>query len=100
MTREFNILKELSNKAITPSVIMRSVNGEVVKTAGRYVQLSAPTVEGYTFVCWVYATTDGWTGYVSPSNPTMGTVNFYVQYSSSPSTGTGGITGFALYRKS
>lgn len=92
-----NILSKLATKATTPPVIVRSVNGNVVKTAGRYTSLTAPTVAGYTFVCWVYATTSGWTGYVSPATPTAAATNFWVQYSSSPSTDTGGITGFAIY---
>ena len=98
MGRLYTILDKLADKATTPAIIMRSVNGDVQKTAGKSVQLAAPTVTGYTFVCWVYATTNGWTGYVSPANPSIATVNFYVQYSASPSTDTGGITGFALYR--
>lgn len=93
----YNLLDKLADKANKAPVITRTVTGSVVKTAGRYAQLSAPTVDGYSFVAWVYALTNGWTGYVSPSNPTLATVNFYVQYSSSPSTDSGSISGIALY---
>ena len=93
----YDLLDKLADKANKTPVITRTVTGSVVKTAGRYTQLSAPTVDGYSFVAWVYAITNGWTGYVSPSNPTLATVNFYVQYSSSPSTDSGSISGIALY---
>lgn len=95
MKRENGILEKLVKRQ---TIQARSVSGNVVKTAGRYVSLTAPSVDGYEFVCWVYATTNGWTGYVSPSSPVKATTNFYVQYSSSPSTDSGSITGIALYR--
>lgn len=90
----------LETKVAAAQVRTGSVTGNIVKTAGRSVSLTAPDITGYTFVCWIMCTTNAWTGYVTPSNPTLKTVNFYVQYSASPSTSTGGITAFALYRRS
>lgn len=98
MSRPYNILDKLVNKAIKPPIVTRIVTGNIVKTAGRSVTLTAPSVEGYTFVCWVTAITNGWTGYVSPANPTLASVGFWVNYVASPTTSTGEISAIALYR--
>ena len=93
------VMNYIAERLSAPALVTKKVDGSVQKTAGKYTQLQAPAVSGYTFLCWVCATTNSWTGYVSPSNPTMSSVNFYVQYSQSPSTATGSISGFALYYK-
>ena len=99
MNRLYDILDDLATRAKTTTLITRSASGSVVKTAGRYGSLTAPTVDGYDFLCWIWAAPSGWSGVITPSNPTLATVNFYVQYSSSPSTASGDFNGVALYQK-
>lgn len=99
MSRLGTILDKIATKVVAAQVRTGKTSGNVVKTAGRYVSLTAPDIDGYTFVCWIGVSTNSWTGYVSPSNPLLQTTNFYVQYSASPSTSTGGITAYALYRR-
>lgn len=91
------VLDYLAERASKPACVIRQVNGSVAKTAGRYTGLTAPSVDGYTFVCWICCVPGGWTGVITPTNAYTQTVNFFVQYSASPSTSNGNVSAFALY---
>ena len=60
--------------------------------------ISAPSVSGYTFVCWFYSSTSGWVSATYIENPLNQNTSVWVGYN--PYTnGTGRVNCYALYRK-
>lgn len=83
-----------------PSIATERVNGTIVKTPGKYAQLTAPTKSGYTFSHWVTAYTTGWIGSLYPDQPTSATSSFWlVALIGSASTSTGSFGAVAVYYK-
>ena len=92
-------IQTLSSKVNTATVRVELKDANVVRQTGKYVSVTAPTVSGYTFVCWLCATTNSWAGYVTASTPRSATSNFYVQWVNASTSSTGQITCYALYRR-
>lgn len=59
--------------------------------------ITAPTVSGYTFFCWIGSATAGWVGATYIQDIRQATTNVWV--ASSGQTGTGDVLCFALYIK-
>ena len=95
----YDVLDNLSVRVMTPTIVSRTVRGSVVKTVGRYGTVTAPTVEGYDFLCWIWSAPAGWVGVITPSSPILVTSNFYVQSVQSASTASGDFNATALYQK-
>lgn len=76
--------------------IARLVSATINRAYGGYVSITAPTISGYTFVCWAAVATDGWVGSCYVENPLAVTTNIW-----NASTGQGGsglVHATALYR--
>lgn len=76
-----------------------TVSANVGRKFNSKVALTAPTVRGYTFLCWVEAYTAGWLGSIGIENPTAQTTNFWVN-GTYYGEGTGVVWGMALYVRS
>ena len=74
----------------------RLATATVGKNLGSYVSLSAPSVSGYTFLCWIGSATTGWVGgtYIESMN-SASTVVWVC--ASTESSGTGDVNAWALY---
>lgn len=68
----------------------------VGKIFGSYVSLSAPSVSGYTFLCWVGSATTGWVGGTYIESMNSASTRIWV-CASTESSGTGGVNAWALY---
>lgn len=91
----------LANLGITPSTLLRveHVSVSVTRTTSSHASISAPTVSGYTFLCWFATSTSGWVCATYVESPDRANTSIWVcnsQYSS----GTGNVFCYALYIKS
>ena len=84
-------LQQQINSANSWSVSSTTVS---IGTFGNYQYITAPTVSGKTFVCWLGASTDGWAGSIYILD--MGASTTTAWNASAP--GSGNIKCFALYR--
>ena len=95
--------KRESVDSLTESVdsllTVRLVETTINKGLGSGTYITAPTVSGYKFVCWIAVATIGWIASVSPSATTDQTSAVYVTANQGATTGTGTIRGNALYIK-
>lgn len=83
-----------------PPIATEQVTGTIVRTPGKYAQLTAPTKSGYTFSHWVTAYTTGWIGSLYPDQPTSATSSFWlVALVGSASTSKGSFGAVAVYYK-
>lgn len=82
----------------TAQVITRNVTGTINKAHGGVVGMTAPTISGYSFVCWVQGVTTGWVGSISPADPRANPSKFW--NATTGQSGTGNITCTALYVRS
>lgn len=79
-------------KAFTTRVTTVTVG----KVFGSYVSLSAPSVSGYTFLCWVGSATTGWVGGTYIESMNSASTRVWV-CASTESSGTGSVNAWALY---
>lgn len=86
------ILKQLD----TPLKVA-SVSRSIGRTAGSHVGISAPTVSGYTFLCWLSSATSGWVSATYISEPMNANSNIWS--TTTNGTGTGTVIAYALYVK-
>lgn len=70
----------------------------VGKNFGSNVSLSAPSVSGYTFLCWVGSATVGWVGGTYIESMNSASTKVWV-CASTESSGTGDVNAWALYVK-
>ena len=68
----------------------------VGKNLGSYVSLSAPSVSGYTFLCWIGSATTGWVGGTYIESMNSASTRAWV-CASTESSGTGDVNAWALY---
>lgn len=68
----------------------------VGKVFGSYASLSAPSVSGYTFLCWVGSATTGWVGGTYIESMNSASTRIWVS-ASTESSGTGSVNAWALY---
>lgn len=74
-----------------------SVTRSINKASGSHVSISAPTVNGYSFLCWISSATSGWVGATYVQTITSQNTNIWV---AAPNlSGTGDVIAFALYVK-
>lgn len=76
--------------------ITRLATVTVGKNFGSYVSLSAPSVSGYTFLCWVGSATTGWVAGTYIESMNSANTNIWV-CASTESSGTGDVNAWALY---
>ena len=74
-----------------------SVTKSIGKASGSSVAISAPTVSGYSFLCWISSATSGWVGATYVQNITSQNTNIWV--AAPNGSGTGNVIAFALYVK-
>lgn len=73
-----------------------AVTASINKAYGSSVNVTAPTVSGYTFFCWISCVSQGWVGHVYFANIIASTTTVWNSYSGS---GTGTINCYALYKR-
>lgn len=76
--------------------IARLVSAKINRAYGSNVSITAPTISGYTFVCWVAVATDGWIGSCYVQNALAVTTNIW--NASTGQSGSGTVNATALYR--
>lgn len=69
-------------------VVVRQVDFTIGRTRGSSKSVTAPTVSGYTFVCWGQVATDGWIAHVYPAAPFSMTCSFFVSVADGTGNGT------------
>lgn len=83
----------------TSSVIYaKEFSTTVGKTKGSHASVTAGSVSGYTFICWVNVMTSGWVGSCYIQSPLKATTNIWVS-ASTDTSGTGQADVCALYAK-
>ena len=87
-------LGESVSSYITTALYSATVN----RTTSSFAAISAPSVSGYTFVCWFSTATVGWVSGTYIEDPTMQDTKVWVDHNSYTS-GTGTVKCYALYMK-
>lgn len=77
------------------TVYAKTVSASIGKAYASNVSVTAPSVDGYKFLCWAQVATNGWVGSVYPSAPLSATCAMWT--ASSGLSGTGNIDCLALY---
>lgn len=72
-------------------------SGTITRTLCYKTTLTAPTITGYTFVCWIHVSTHGWFGSVYPEIGNSQTTNFWLAATPGPNGQNGEIRAWALY---
>ena len=90
-----NSLRESVSSFLTTSYYTASVG----RAPGSSASISAPSVSGYTFVCWFHASTSGWVSATYIENPTSASTNIWVGYNNYTGSNTGNVNCFALYMR-
>lgn len=87
-------------RRVIPRNIMttRQKNVQIKKTTGSSLAITADTVSGHTFVCWLQPATSGWIGSVYVEDPTVTSTKIWVSGVGSQSTQTGAVRITALYK--
>lgn len=67
------------------------------KTSGSSVSITAPSVSGYSFVCWIGCATSGWVGSTYIQN--MSAISTNIGNPTQGQSGTGNVEAWALYSK-
>ena len=85
---------------VIPRDIMtvRQVTTTVNKTGGVSANITAPTVSGFTFVCWLQPATTGWVGAPYVENPMNSTSRVWQFNNTMFTSGAGNVTVTALYK--
>lgn len=86
----------LDNSQTGKAFTTRLATVTVGKAFGSHVSLSAPSVSGYTFLCWVGSTTTGWVGGTYIESMNSASTRIWV-CASTESSGTGDVNAWALY---
>ena len=89
-TQQDNNTTDLTTRQVTKSIQARN---------GGYVSVQAPSVSGYTFLCWLQPATSGWCGACYMENPAQANTNVWVG-STQNNSWNGSVLCTALYRKS
>ena len=77
------------------AIATQYVTVSIGKAYGSHVAVSAPTVSGYTFLCWLTSCTGGWTGTTYFQNPQSASTSLWnATYGQS---GTGTAYAYAMY---
>lgn len=85
-------------KSIKTPLIVRSATVSVAQKSGN-AYITAPTVNGYTFLLWFATKTDGWVGGAYNSLPNVQTGRVWT-LPNNTGTGNGNVTCYALYIRS
>ena len=85
------LAKILKQKTVQARLVTSNIN----RVYGNSASVTAPTVSGYTFLCWAQVATIGWVGSVYPSDPLSVTSNMW--NATTGQSGTGRIDCLALY---
>lgn len=85
---------------VIPRDIMtvRQVTTTVNKTGGVSANIVAPTVSGFTFVCWLQPATSGWVGAPYVENPMNSTSRVWQFNNTMFTSGAGNVVVTALYK--
>lgn len=74
-----------------------SVSGTIARQSGNYKSITAPTVAGYTFLCWFNVASSGWLSSLTIENVTNTTTNVWNTITNG--SGQGNFIAYALYVK-
>ena len=96
MLNEKKLLTKIMSAMDTPLKVT-SITKSIGRTAGSNVYISAPTVSGYTFLCWLSSATSGWVSATYISDPLN--ANTSIWSATTNGTGTGTVVAYALYTK-
>lgn len=84
-------------KQLDAPLKVASVSRSIGRTAGSHVAISAPSVSGYTFLCWTSSTSSGWVSATYVSEPMNANSNIW--NATTNGSGTGTVIAYALYVK-
>lgn len=74
-----------------------SVTNTISRSAGNYRSVTAPTIEGYTFLCWFNVASSGWLSSLTIENATNTTTKVWNTITNG--SGQGNFIAYALYVK-
>ena len=92
--------KKLIYKVLTKlnaPLTVRTVTGSIGRTYNSATNIAAPTVNGYTFLCWIGVNSDGWLGSINIANYLSQTTSVWTLATNG--SGNGNLMAYALYVK-
>ena len=87
------------NDVLTNILTVRTVQTTIPQAHGSRASVTAPTVQGYTFVTWYAAVSKGWIGNVYFETPSVATSNIWSANYGYSASGNGEVVAYALYKK-
>lgn len=87
------------NDVLTNILTVRTVQTTIPQAHGSRASVTAPTVQGYTFVTWYAAVSKGWIGNVYFETPSVATSNIWSANYGYGASGNGEVVAYALYKK-
>ena len=79
------------------SAVRYGVVAAIIQANQTHVSVTAPSIDGYTFVVWVGTASQGWVGYTYIALPENATADVYKSEAATSSTRT--VRCYALYLK-
>lgn len=92
-------IKSYLNSNLSNFLTVRSTTATITRANASGSTISAPTVTGYTFLCWLSAVSTGWIGNIYIESPTQATSNIWSANYGYNDPDSGNVTAFALYVK-
>lgn len=87
------------NDSLANYLTVRTVQTTIPQAHGSRASVTAPTVQGYTFVTWYAAVSKGWIGNVYFETPIVATSNIWSANYGYSASGNGEVVAYALYKK-
>ena len=87
------------NDSLANYLTVRTVQTTIPQAHGSRASVTAPTVQGYTFVTWYVAISKGWIGNVYFETPIAATSNIWSANYGYGASGNGEVVAYALYKK-
>ena len=86
------------SKAPNPTMLaIGNVTGTIKEKNAEHASVTAPTKEGYKFLCWLYVISEGWIGNMYFENPTYTSTNVWVADTGLNVDATGTFRAYCLF---
>ena len=87
------------NSRIANYLVVRNQSGTITRAHGSNSNITAQTVEGYTFLCWLSVVSNGWIGNLYIERQDVASTRVWSANYGYSDTGTGQYVAYALYVK-
>jgi hypothetical protein len=87
------------NSSLVNYLVVRNQTGTITRAHGSNSNITAQTVAGYTFLCWLNVISNGWIGNLYIERPDLSSTRVWSSNYGYSDTGSGLYVAYALYVK-